>query len=112
MVPSLCFVALATIILIFPNVLGSAGFRISEVTSVSHNIPRGGPASLARAYTKYGLPISGSLEDAIHAADAHVKGQIGGASADLVDYEIMYSTPISIGGLEFNMQFDTGSSAM
>jgi len=71
--------------------------------------PRGGPAALAWAYSKHGIPISQSLANA---AIAQLKAQTGSSSANLVDYEIMYATPITIGGQEFNMQFDTGSSAL
>jgi hypothetical protein len=109
MLSSLIFVALAVVIFLVPNALCSAGFKVSQVASASQKIRPGGPASLARTYGKYGLPISKSLAEA---AAAQLKGQTGSSSADLVDYEIMYATPITIGGQEFNIQFDTGSSAM
>lgn len=105
---SLLLVAFAMIALLTPTVLCSAAFTTSQVASAP-KVHRRGPAALASLYNKYGVQVPESLAKV---AAAQVSGQTGSSRADLVDYEIMYATLITIGGQEFNMQFDTGSSAV
>ncbi|PMD41074.1 acid protease [Hyaloscypha variabilis F] len=108
MLASLYLLAFAVLSSLFASCLCSEAFKVSQVSSLNRR-PRGGPTGLARAYARYGLPVSQSLAT----SDAgQLKGHISSSSADLVDYEIMYSTPITIGGQKFNMQLDTGSSAV
>jgi len=101
-------VVIAIVSFLVLTCLCSEGFKVSQVLSLNKT-PRGGPAALVRAYSKHGVPVTKSLATA---ATAQLKRQRGSSSADLVDYEIMYATPITIGGQNFNMQFDTGSSAV
>jgi hypothetical protein len=100
--------ASAMILLVSPTAFCSPTFTVPQAAS-SPRVRRGGPAALAKTYSKYGVHVPPSLAQA---AATQLKGQTGSASADLVDYEIMYATPIEIGGQKFNMQFDTGSSAV
>ena len=64
---------------------------------------KSGPVALASAYQKYGKPVPK------HVADA-AAGNDGSVTTNPTQYDSEYLTPVTIGGQQFTLDFDTGSS--
>ncbi len=64
---------------------------------------KSGPAALAGAYAKYGKPVP---QDVAAAA----AGNDGTVTTNPTQYDSEYLTPVTIGGQQLTLDFDTGSS--
>ena len=64
---------------------------------------KSGPAALASAYQKYRKPVPQ------HVAAA-AAGNDGSVTTNPSDFDSQYLTPVTIGGQQFTLDFDTGSS--
>ena len=73
---------------------------------------KNGPIALARAYNKYGVPISPALRKAIQKAKGIGKRATGTAIANSDQNDLEYLVQVSIGtpAQNLNLDFDTGSS--
>ncbi|KAJ6787969.1 hypothetical protein PWT90_07075 [Aphanocladium album] len=76
-------------------------------------VGRNGPLALARAYTKYGIPVSDALKTAANAtSQAHARRAEGTATANSDSGDLEYLVSVSIGtpAQKLNLDFDTGSA--
>ncbi|KAF9633155.1 Endothiapepsin [Lasiodiplodia theobromae] len=92
-----------------PKTEGTAS--LLQVRNTKH--VKSGPRALAKAYVKYGIPISPELEAAVsNATSSAVKRATGSATTTPTEYDSEYLTPVSIGtpAQVLNLDFDTGSS--
>lgn len=64
---------------------------------------KSGPAALASAYAKYGKKAPARVEAAAAAND-------GTVTTSPTEYDSEYLTPVTIGGQQLTLDFDTGSS--
>lgn len=74
---------------------------------------KSGPLALAKAYRKYGIPISEDLQAAVNnSTGSTFKRATGSATTTPTEYDSEYLTPVSIGtpAQVLNLDFDTGSS--
>ncbi|KAM5349850.1 hypothetical protein ACJ41O_006355 [Fusarium nematophilum] len=85
-------------------------FSVEQVknTKFIHN----GPLALARAYTKYGVPLPKGLAAAVKKIKPPHKRDEGSAVTTPADEDIEWLTPVQIGtpAQTLNLDFDTGSS--
>lgn len=92
-----------------PKTEGTAS--LLQIRNTKH--VKSGPRALAKAYVKYGIPISAELEAAVsNATSSAVKRATGSATTTPTEYDSEYLTPVSIGtpAQVLNLDFDTGSS--
>ncbi|EGX94542.1 endothiapepsin precursor [Cordyceps militaris CM01] len=76
-------------------------------------VGRNGPLALARAYNKYGIPVSESLKNAAQTtSQAHAKRAQGTAVANSDQGDLEYLVQVAIGtpAQNLNLDFDTGSA--
>ncbi|KAL8704530.1 MAG: hypothetical protein Q9201_002304 [Fulgogasparrea decipioides] len=71
--------------------------------SVPKSKIRSGPASVAATYLKYGKQPPANVE-------AAAAGNDGSVTTTPTEYDSQYLTPVTIGGQELTLDFDTGSS--
>ncbi|KAJ3532110.1 hypothetical protein NM208_g8584 [Fusarium decemcellulare] len=105
--------AFASIVMGAPTVPQDKQFTVEQVknTNFIHN----GPLALARAYTKFGVPLPKGLAAAVSKLrPPHKKNKRdnGSAVTTPADEDIEWLTPVQIGtpAQTLNLDFDTGSS--
>ena len=92
-----------------------AGFKVEQVANPNFS-GRHGPSHLAKAANKYGFDLPSkttvsAFTSAVSAAIAGVNSTAVGASPVGLNGEIdEFLSPVTIGGQQFNLDFDTGSS--
>ncbi|EOD50683.1 secreted aspartic proteinase precursor [Neofusicoccum parvum] len=118
--PSLSQVAIATLLAtagsasVIPPRIGvptEGTASLVQVRNTKH--VKSGPYALAKAYRKYGVPISEDLQAAVNnATGSTFKRATGSATTTPTQYDSEYLTPVSIGtpAQVLNLDFDTGSS--
>ncbi|UKZ78273.1 hypothetical protein TrVFT333_006009 [Trichoderma virens FT-333] len=97
-----------------PNTVSSPGsFEIKRTPNKGFT-GRNGPLALARAYVKYGVPVSKSLVEAIDLVKSAqlIKRSNGNVTATPDGDDLQYLVPVQIGTppQTLHLDFDTGSS--
>ena len=76
-------------------------FTVQQIRTQSFR--KSGPVALARVYRKFGQKLPGHIADAASNATDSV-------TATPSDADSEYTAVVNIGGQDFNLDFDTGSS--
>lgn len=91
------------------NATGSANskkFRVDQVSGKKYQ--KNGPGSMLQTYQKYG---SGAPSDVIKAAAAQSSGTAKGSVAAIPEaWDVEYLSPVTVGGTDMMLDFDTGSA--
>ncbi|KAL5084600.1 hypothetical protein Trisim1_011602 [Trichoderma cf. simile WF8] len=98
-----------------PNGISTSGSFEIKRTENKGFTGRNGPLALARAYAKYGVPVSKTLTEAIELVKSTQlvkRGGSGNVTATPDGDDLQYLVPVEIGTppQKLNLDFDTGSS--
>ncbi|RFU73852.1 endothiapepsin precursor [Trichoderma arundinaceum] len=97
-----------------PYVVPNPGYFEVKRTANKEFTGRNGPLALARAYAKYGVPVSKTLIEAIETVKSaqFIKRSSGNVTATPDGDDLEYLVPVQIGtpAQTLNLDFDTGSS--
>lgn len=74
---------------------GGGSFSVAQVRNTRHVRHGHGPIALAKAYHKYGVPVSDDLAGAVSRVLS--KRSTGSATTTPEEYDAEYLTPVSIG---------------
>ena len=81
--------------------------NVKKEFSVKQSIPKprlkSGPAAVQATFNKYGKQAPANVR-------AAASGNDGTVTTTPTEYDSQYLTPVTIGGQELNLDFDTGSS--
>lgn len=101
--------ALAAAVQAAPTEKRASSFTIPAIHNTQHT--RNGTAAMLKAYKKFGLKPSQQFSDSfINEITASWKRQDGSATASPDPNNVEYLVPVSIGGENLNLDFDSGSA--
>ena len=82
------------------------GFTVQQTISKSSSAANGGPAELAQVYRKYHSKVPARLRKAAQVAVENAASVVANPSTG----DAEYTSVVTIGGQDVNLDFDTGSS--
>ncbi len=94
-------VGLAAVASAVPTSNPRQGFTLDQILSPKSSHGINFPKMYGKSLSKYGAPIPARLRD----AEGH-----GTAVTTPQEYDIMYLTPVNVGGTMMNLDIDTGSA--
>lgn len=94
-------VGLAAVVSAVPTSNPRQGFTLDQILSPKSSQGINFPKMYGKTLAKYGAPIPDRLRD----AEGH-----GTAVTTPQEYDIMYLTPVDVGGTKLNLDIDTGSA--
>ena len=120
MLPSMSLVLVATLFLLdlvsavpTKHLLQRRSFKVERVP-VGNSTPKTPQKALAKAYAKYNIPMPGSSSSSGAVSNVASNGssssETGEVGNDPTQNDSEYLSPITIGGQQIMVDFDTGSS--